>query len=171
MIEVGEGAGTRGVAEQVVSGLIESGWSVATAESVTGGGVCAALTDIPGSSSCVRGGVVSYSTQIKRSVLNVDGDLLRRRGAVDAEVAEQMARGVAVVLGADCAIATTGSAGPDPAPGGTETGSVPPGTIFIAVHTPATTWVEHLSLRGDRARIRSETVVAALQALRRSLHS
>lgn len=171
MIEVPEGTGNRRLAEQVVIGLIEAGWSVATAESVTGGGVCAALTDIPGASSCVNGGVVSYSSQVKQSVLKVDGDLLRRRGAVDPQVAEQMARGVAVVLGADCAIATTGSAGPDPAPGGSETESAQPGTIFIAVHTPDTTWVERLSLGGDRAQIRSDTVEAALQALRRSLIS
>jgi len=163
--------GVRGLAEQVIDGLLELEWTVCVAESLTGGGVCAALTSIPGASGCVRGGVVSYSTDIKHSVLDVSAELLRRRGAVDAQVAEEMARGAAALLGADCAMATKGSAGPDPAPGGTETEPVEPGVVFIAVHTPSATWVEQLSLRGDRAQIRLETVQAALQALVRTLRT
>lgn len=161
--------GTHGLAGEAIAGLIQAGWTVATAESITGGGVCAALTDIAGASRCVRGGVVSYASEVKRGVLGVDADLLRRRGAVDAEVAEQMARGVAALLGADCAIATTGSAGPEPASGGSQTDPVAPGTVFIAVHSPLSTWVEQLTFTGDRAHIRACVVTAALHALIRTM--
>jgi nicotinamide-nucleotide amidase len=169
MIEDPHPSGTRGLAEQVVAGLIESGWSIATAESLTGGGICAALTDVPGASRCVAGGVVSYATSVKESVLGVDAQLLRRRGAVDAEVAQGMAHGVARLLGVDCAIATTGSAGPDWAPGGEEAEPVPPGTVFIAVMTPSASWVEQMVLSGDRDRIRTDSIAAALRICLRAL--
>ena len=100
---------------------------MATAESLTGGLVCAALTDVPGASAVVRGAVVAYATELKAQVLGVDPDLLATGGAVQAEVARQMATGVCRVLGADVGVATTGVAGPDPQDGH------PVGTVFVAV--------------------------------------
>ncbi|MGA0067493.1 MAG: CinA family protein, partial [Candidatus Nanopelagicales bacterium] len=80
-------------ADEVVSLLVERGQTVATAESLTGGLVCAELTSIPGASACVRGGLVSYAVAVKADVLGVDADLLERQGAVDPAVAVHMALG------------------------------------------------------------------------------
>lgn len=171
MIDSPHSSGTRGLAEQVVVGLTEAGWSLATAESITGGGLCAALTDVSGASRCVAGGVISYASAVKESVLGVDADLLKRQGAVNAEVAAGMAHGVVQLLGVDCAIATTGSAGPDWAPGGEQTEPSPPGTVFIAVTTPSSSWVEQIALSGGRDRIRSDSVDAALQVFIRALRA
>lgn len=88
-------------AADLVSVLTGRGQTVACAESLTSGLVCAALTDVPGASAVVRGAVVSYATDVKAAVLGVDADLLARAGAVDAEVARQMAQGVCRVLGSD----------------------------------------------------------------------
>lgn len=157
------------IALAVITGLTARGWTVATAESLTGGAVCAALTAVPGASSVVIGGVVSYATEVKSRLLHVDEGLLTRRGAVDPDVAMSMVHGVRDLLGTDCAIATTGSAGPDPAPGGTEAEAVAPGRVFIAIVTPDAEWAELLDLRGDRESIRSTVVHSALQALDRTL--
>lgn len=153
---------TDGSAASVVALLRELGLRVATAESLTGGLVCAALTDVPGSSAVVRGGVVSYATDVKASVLGVDAGLLRARGAVDADVAVAMAEGVRSLLGADLAVATTGVAGPDPADG------QPVGTVFVAVAGPGGTAVERHALSGDRAAVRSASVAAALDLVDRT---
>jgi nicotinamide-nucleotide amidase len=139
--------------------LIARDETVATAESLTGGLVSAALTEVPGASVVVRGGVVSYSTEVKASVLGVDPDLLARAGAVDASVAEQMAAGTRAVLDADYGVATTGVAGPDPAEG------KPVGRVFVAVAGPGTSRVQVLDLRGDRALIRAQSVLAVLRLL------
>ena len=169
MLADGPATTTDELAAQVIAGFTAAGATLATAESVTGGGLCAALTDVPGSSQVVLGSVVSYATVVKEHLLGVDGALLSRRGAVDAEVAEQMARGVAALLGSGWAVATTGSAGPDPAAGGSANDPVEPGTVFIAIASPDATWVEQLQFTGDRAAIRSATVDAALRILVRTL--
>jgi nicotinamide-nucleotide amidase len=139
--------------------LIARDETVATAESLTGGLVSAALTGVPGASVVVRGGVVSYSTEVKASVLGVDPELLARAGAVAASVAEQMAAGTRAVLDADYGLATTGVAGPDPAEG------QPVGRVFVAVAGPGTSRVQVLDLRGDRALIRAQSVLAVLRLL------
>jgi len=146
-------------AAMVVAELTARAATVATAESLTGGLVSAALTGVPGASVVVRGGVVSYSTEAKASVLGVDPDLLARAGAVDASVAEQMAAGTRAVLDADYGLATTGVAGPDPAEG------KPVGRVFVAVAGLGTSRVQVLDLRGDRAQIRSQSVLAVLRLL------
>src|SRR6476646_10184208 len=114
-------------AESLIAVLGRRGLTVASAESLTGGLVCAALTDVPGASAVVRGSVVAYATELKAQVLGVDPELLASGGAVQAEVARQMATGVCRVLGADIGVATTGVAGPDPQDGH------PVGTVFVAV--------------------------------------
>jgi len=124
------------------------GWTLAVAESLTGGLVSARLVAVPGASAVLRGGVVAYATDLKESVLGVDGALLAERGAVDPAVARQMAQGVARVLGADVGLATTGVAGPDPQDGKA------PGLVYVAVATPERTEVRELRLDGDRATVR-----------------
>lgn len=146
-------------AADLIAALAQRGQTVGCAESLTGGLVCAALTDIPGASAVVRGGVVSYSTEVKARVLGVDAGLLARAGAVDAQVAIQMAEGVCRVLGCDWGVATTGVAGPDPQDG------TPVGTVFVAVAGPDGVRVVPHSLAGDRAAIRAATVAAALALL------
>lgn len=144
-------------AEAVLAALARRGWSIGTAESLTAGLVVATLVDVPGASASVRGGVAAYATDVKAAVLGVDADLLARAGAVDEEVARQMARGARRVLGTDVAIATTGVAGPDPQDG------KPVGTVYIAVATPERETVERLALSGARRDIRVATVTAALR--------
>ena len=117
-------------AARLLAALHERGLTVGTAESLTGGLVVAALTDVPGASASVVGSVVSYATRVKRDVLGVDADLLAARGAVDPEVAAAMASGVCRVLGCDVGLATTGVAGPDPQDG------QPVGTVYVAVRVP-----------------------------------
>ena len=138
------------------------------AESLTGGLVVAELIRIPGASLVVNGGVVAYDTDVKRSLLGVSADLLEREGAVHPEVARQMATGARRALAvrgrpADLGVATTGVAGPDPQDGS------PPGTVFIGISLGDEADSVALSLHGDRAEIRSATVAAALDAVRRRL--
>jgi nicotinamide-nucleotide amidase len=148
---------------EVVAALTSRGQSVGCAESLTGGLLVSRLIDPPGASVVVRGGVVAYATEIKASVLGVDGDLLAARGAVDPEVAGQMAEGVRRVLGADWGLATTGVAGPDPQDG------MPVGRVYVAVAGPAGLQVEEHDFAGDRREIRDAAVGAALALLVRAL--
>ncbi len=143
-------------AAQVVAALVADGRTVATAESLTGGLVCAALTDVPGASAVVRGSVVAYATEIKAQLLLVDTDVLATGGAVQAEVARQMATRVCRLLGSDLGVATTGVAGPDPQDG------QPVGTVYVAVAQGTAVVVRELALTGDRASIRQQTVTQAL---------
>lgn len=119
-----------GPAAQVLRLLQARGETLAVAESLTGGLVAAELTAVPGASQAFRGSVTAYATDLKHEVLGVDGTLLAGRGAVDAEVALQMAAGVRKVMGADWGIATTGVAGPEPQDGQAV------GTVFVAVAGP-----------------------------------
>ncbi|MFJ4440327.1 CinA family protein [Streptomyces sp. NPDC088923] len=108
----------------------EAGWTVAVAESLTGGLVAAELTAAPGASAAFRGSVTAYETELKHRLLGVDTALLAREGAVHPEVAAQMASGVRDALGADWGAATTGVAGPEPQDGR------PVGTVYVAVAGP-----------------------------------
>jgi nicotinamide-nucleotide amidase len=146
-------------ASDLVARLTAAGQTVAVAESLTGGLVSAALTDVPGASVVVRGGVLAYATDLKAQVLGVDGELLAQVGAVDADVAEQMASGVRSLMGATYGLATTGVAGPDPADG------KPVGMVFVAVVGPGSSRVRALSLSGDRADVRIHSVLAVLALL------
>jgi len=150
-------------AADLVARLTASGQTVAVAESLTGGLVAAAFTDIAGASSVVRGGVVAYATDVKARVLGVDEMLLARAGSVDAEVAEQMASGVRSLMGATYGLSTTGVAGPDPVD------DKPVGTVYVAVVGPGTSRVKALELSGDRAGIRAQSVLAVLALLAEEL--
>ena len=153
----GDADGT--LAGQVVSMLRTAGHTVAAAESLTGGLVAAELTSVPGSSLAVRGGVVSYATDLKASLLGVPQAMLDQHGAVYPGVAAAMANGVRQRLGATFGVATTGVAGPDPAEG------QPVGTVHIAVSAQDDTVVRTLALDGDRDRIRRVTVERSLALL------
>jgi nicotinamide-nucleotide amidase len=117
------------------------------------------VTDVPGASAVLRGGVVSYATEVKASLLGVNRALLSQVGAVDAEVASQMAGAVRTVLGSDWGVATTGVAGPDPQDGAAV------GTVFVAVAGPTGATVREHHFDGDRHAIRAATVRAALDEL------
>jgi nicotinamide-nucleotide amidase len=146
-------------AAAVVRRLTERGQTVGCAESLTGGLLCGALTSVPGASATVVGGVVAYWTGAKAALLGVDDDLLARAGAVDPEVARQMAIGVCRVLACDWGVATTGVAGPD------EQDGKPVGTVFVAVAGPGHAEAVSLQLTGDRPAIREAAVGAALRLL------
>jgi nicotinamide-nucleotide amidase len=150
-------------AADLVARLTVAGQTVAIAESLTGGMVAAALTDIPGASRVVRGGVLAYATDLKAQVLGVDEMLLARAGAVDADVAGQMASGVRSLMGATYGLATTGVAGPDQVEG------KPVGTVYVAVAGSGSSRVKALSLPGDRGEVRAHSVLAVLSLLTEEL--
>jgi nicotinamide-nucleotide amidase len=154
----------RPVEELVLSGCRELGWSLAAAESCTGGLVAARLTSVPGSSDVFVGGVVAYSNAVKEAELGVPQELIAAHGAVAAEVAEAMTAGARERLGADAAVAVTGVAGPG---GGSD--EKPVGLVYIHAATPAAERALELLLPGDRAAIRSRATAAALHLVRRLL--
>jgi nicotinamide-nucleotide amidase len=154
----------RGVEEIVLDRCRSLGWTLATAESCTGGLVAAALTAIPGSSDVITGGIVAYANGVKTGELGVAAELIDRHGAVSAEVAEAMAHGVRERLGVDVAVSITGVAGPG---GGTE--ETPVGLVYFHAETPEAGKGGFFSFPGDRDSIRRRSVVASLHLLRRLL--
>jgi nicotinamide-nucleotide amidase len=147
------------LARRIIALLAERQLSVAVAESLTGGLVCAALTAVPGASMVFRGGVIAYATELKAGLLGVPASLLDDRGAVHPDIAEAMAAGARARLAAEVAVATTGVAGPDPADG------KPPGTVHIAVSAGTRGAVRSLALAGGRDEIRGQTVAQCLSLL------
>ncbi|MFD5572440.1 CinA family protein [Streptomyces cadmiisoli] len=158
-------------ATEVIRLLTVRGETLAVAESLTGGLVAAELTSVPGASKVFRGSVTAYATELKHRMLGVDATLLAQRGAVDPQVAAEMAAGVRKVLGADWGIATTGVAGPEPQDG------QPVGTVFVALDGPFGPGsgsagggkVKPLRLNGDRTEIRMESVRSVLALLLKEL--
>ena len=137
-----------------------SGKTLATAESCTGGGIGAALTAVPGSSSVYRGGIISYCNEIKHRLLGVDNALLESHGAVSAPVAEAMAVGVRKALQTDIAVSVTGLAGP----GGDEFGKRV-GTVFIGYADDVHREVREFHFSGNREEIRQQAVTNALNLI------
>ncbi|MER5944215.1 CinA family protein [Streptomyces sp. NPDC001928] len=160
-------------AADVVRLLTVKGETLAVAESLTGGLVAADITTVPGASKVFRGSVTAYATELKHRLLGVDATLLEQHGAVNPQVAAQMAVGVRKALGADWGIATTGVAGPD-----TQDGH-PVGTVFVALDGPIGPGsgsagggkVEALRLNGGREEIRMESVRSVLALLLKELAS
>lgn len=141
--------------------LADRSWTLATAESCTGGWIAKCCTDRPGSSEWYEGGVVSYSNRAKLELLGVDVATLDREGAVSRAVALQMAEGARLNSGADVTVAVTGIAGPD---GGSA--DKPVGTVWLAWALPgAAVQAELRHFEGDREAVRRLTVAAALQGL------
>lgn len=141
------GTGEDSLEKVVLEGLRAQGLTLGTAESCTGGLLAKRLTDLPGASAVFRGGVVSYTNEVKANVLGVAQTLLDEQGAVCADVARAMAQGARRVLGCDVAVATTGVAGPD----SDERGN-PVGLVYVAMAAPDGCWVRELHLGGARER-------------------
>ena len=145
---------------QLIADLTQRGLTIATAESLTGGGLVARLVDVPGASHVVRGGACTYAVDTKSYVLGVSESRLSMTGPVDEEVARQMARGARSLFGADIGVSTTGVAGPGPADG------FEAGTVHIACAHPAGEEHRLLHLEGDRAAVRAGAIDAALVLVR-----
>jgi nicotinamide-nucleotide amidase len=140
--------------------LADRGETVAVAESLTGGLLSAALSEPAGASTAFRGGLVVYATDLKAALAGVDAELLVRRGAVDREVAEQLARGVSRRLRSEWGLGITGVAGPD------RQDDRPVGTVYIAVAGPADVLSSvSLSFIGNRNTIRQLSVTHAVGLL------
>ena len=150
--------------------LLRLGWTVTTAESCTGGGISAAITDIAGSSNYFNCAFVTYSNEAKSALVEVSPTTLAECGAVSQQVVEQMAAGAARKAGANMAIAVSGVAGPG---GGTT--QKPVGTVWIAIYIDSlsysdntsgqgkpTVWHGCFQFDGDRSQVRQQTVKAAL---------
>lgn len=135
--------------------LRERGWTIGTAESMTGGLIAAALTSEPGASELVRGGLIAYDEELKHRLLGVN-DV---EEVVNEETAIEMARGGQELLGTDVVVSVTGSAGPDPM-------ERPPGTVIIAVATPEDVRGRELRMPGDRERVRVYGTTSALHLAR-----
>ena len=137
-----------------------AGKTLCTAESCTGGMIGAALTAVSGASNVYKGGIVSYTNEVKHKLLGVDANLLDREGAVSAPVAQAMAIGARMALDADIAVSVTGLAGP----GGDEFGN-PVGTVFIGYADARIATVRHFVFEGDREAVRMQAVEEALKLI------
>ena len=137
-----------------------AGKTLATAESCTGGGIGAVLTAVPGSSAVYKGGIISYTNEVKEKLLGVSAQVLSVYGAVSAPVAEAMAQGARRTLEADIAVSVTGLAGP----GGDEFGN-PVGTVFVGYADKECVVSKEFHFEGDRETVRQQTIAAALQTV------
>jgi PncC family amidohydrolase len=147
-------------ARQLQERCTAAGLFVAAAESCTGGLLTHVLTEVPGSSAYLLGGVVSYADRAKVELLGVDPDQLAAHGAVSAQVARAMAQGARERLRADLAVAITGVAGPD---GGSD--AKPVGLTYVAVADEAGVEVKRLLWTGDRSANKRDSTAAALELL------
>ncbi len=150
----------------VIQACKEKGFTLGTAESCTGGLIAKRLTDIPGASVAFKGGIVSYTNEIKEHVLRVPEHMLKQFGAVSQEVAAAMAEGARRALNCDIALSSTGVAGPDRDDWDNEVG-----TMFVAIATERGTHVRslHLGNRPMRERLRTQTASHAFDLARRYL--
>ncbi len=151
------GTGDESLAEVILKLLRERGWTLATAESCTGGRIAAAMTAIPGASQSFVGSIVAYADASKIALLGVDDEIIARHGAVSEETAMAMARGARDLLNATVAIATTGVAGPTG--GSTEK---PVGLVWLAAQSPEGSGSLAMSIPGDRGAVQARGTQAAL---------
>jgi nicotinamide-nucleotide amidase len=151
------------IANSVVKKLIKKKASLSVAESITGGGLSAAITEVAGSSKVFLGGVIAYADEIKINELKVDAKTLKKFTAVSEEVAKEMAAGARKKFNTDYAIATTGVAGPGKAYGQKA------GTVWIAIASKKEVFAIALALSGSRDLIRHATIESALASFERIL--
>ena len=140
----------------IIEGL--KGKTLVTAESCTGGGIGAALTAVSGASVVYKGGIISYTNEVKQNLLRVDPVILEREGAVSAPVAEAMAKGARNVLNADIAISVTGLAGP-----GADDFGNPVGTVYVGYSDEKITSSTKFYFDGNREEIRKQAIVESLK--------
>lgn len=151
--------------EMAVVRLLEKhGLTVATAESCTGGLLAGRIVNVAGASEVFREGFITYSNKAKRKILDVSKGTLKKYGAVSEQTAKEMATGGVFATDADACVAVTGIAGPD---GGTE--EKPVGLVYIATYMKDSVSVERYQFKGNRAKVREQSVVKALDLLRRSI--
>ena len=148
--------------QEVIRTLGEQNETLATAESITAGGLSSAITSVEGSSQIFLGAIVAYQDQIKAKILGIDETLIATHTVYSQEVAVAMAQATRLKMGATWAIATTGVAGPGPSDG------VPSGTVWVAIDGPVSQSLE-LSLAGDRESVRNATVATAIGSFTRIL--
>lgn len=144
------------LAREAIAALTARGLTVCTCESLTGGMICSTLVDVPGASKAVRGGLITYQTDVKTLLAEVDAALIEEKGVVSTEVAAAMAEGARKRLQSDIAVSATGMASPG------EPHEPPAGTVFVGVASDRGTRTIPLQLRGSRAEIRQATVRAAI---------
>nr|MBR4282028.1 CinA family protein [Clostridia bacterium] len=147
------------LARETIAALTERGLTVATCESLTGGMICSTLVDVPGASKAVRGGLITYQTDVKTLLAEVDAALIDAHGVVSAEVARAMAEGARARLRADIAVSATGMASPG------EAHEPPAGTVFVGVASDRGVRAIALQLEGARAEIRRQTAACAIRAI------
>lgn len=155
-------------AEMLVKTLADRDLTLATCESLTGGGIAVAVTDIPGASKVFRGGLITYQNDLKVKLAGVARRHLEVHGAITEQTAVEMASGALTSCGADIGLACSGVAGPEPV------GDVAPGVVWLAIVTDhpgarGAVFTRRLDLDGDRAAIRSKTIDAAIELLLRHL--
>lgn len=148
------------LAEQALARLKQTGQTLCTAESCTGGLLGKLLTDIPGSSQSYLGGVISYTNGVKATLLQVDRTLLDTAGPVSEPVAKQMAQGIQAALGGSFGLSITGLAGPD-----SDESGRPVGLVYIGLAGAGVPMCQELHLQGSRAAIREQACEAALALL------
>ncbi|HCP15564.1 MAG TPA: competence protein ComA [Peptococcaceae bacterium] len=149
---------TKDILQQLAKALRAHGWTLAAAESCTGGLLSGALTALPGSSDYYLGGIIAYSNQVKHRILGVEERLLSTFGAVSEQTAAAMAEGMVRLMGSDMAISVTGIAGPES--DGTQK---PVGLVYIGIAGMKGTRVVRHQFSGERQNIRSCSVTAALR--------
>ena len=137
-----------------------AGKTLVTAESLTGGGIGAVLTSVPGASLVYKGGIISYVNEVKADVLGVPQEILDRYGAVSCWTAGYMASGVRKLLKADVAVSVTGLAGP----GGDEYGN-PVGTVFIGYADANVVFAKEFHFSGNREAVRRQAIETALRVV------
>lgn len=150
--------------EKVVNMLLERNMTITTAESLTGGLIAGTIVNVSGASSVFDEGFITYSDRAKHKILHVSKETLKQYGVVSEETAYEMAKGAFDVTNSDVAVAVTGLAGPD---GGTE--EKPIGLVYISCCVDGKVSVEKYNFKGNRQKIRDNTVIRALDLVRRSI--
>lgn len=146
---------------EIISTILSgNGWKMGTAESCTGGGIAALLTDVPGASNWFAGGVVTYANDWKTNLLGVDEEVLKEFGAVSEETVEAMLDGLLERYSVQCGVAVSGIAGPD---GGSE--GKPVGTVFVGAALEQKRWVLRCQLSGTRAAVRKKAAEIAVKMM------
>ena len=153
------------LATKIVKQLVKSGKTVSVAESLTGGGLGAAITEVAGSSEVFLGGITTYSDASKSKLLEVPKRLIAKHTAVSEEVAKSMGENARQLFKSDYAISTTGVAGPGKAYGKSA------GTVWLAIASKKECVAIELSISGDRATVRNATIESALATFSRILIS
>ena len=149
--------------QEIYDELMRKGLTVSTAESLTGGLLAGRLINVPGASNVLPEGFITYSNAAKHRRVHVSVTTLETKGAVSAECACEMARGAAMAAGTDIGLATTGFAGPDNTP------QEPAGLVYIGICTGKTIKAVENHFKGDRAAVREQAVVGALELLKEEL--